>query len=93
MSWSRRKTACTLVALGYVGAGIRYWRWGGLPETVQMLACPMCPHIDSLGTDWEKFSGRLVGQGTINAVVYLCIFWLVVTIWDITHKAKDIGGL
>ena len=68
------------VALGFVGAAVRYWRWWPSGNDTYYFfasfACPLCPNIDSMGTDWQKFISRTVGGGLLNLVPALILGWL-----------------
>jgi hypothetical protein len=70
-----------LVALGFVGAAIRYWRWWpnhSDPYSLTGFACPFCPNMDSLGTNWQKFISRTVLGGFLNVVPFLIVGWLLI---------------
>ncbi len=79
------KTAFTLVliGLGYLGAAMFYWRWWPrwyATEVYYQLAsaaCPVCPNIDSMGTDVQKFLGRTAFLGAINAMLFVAGGWLL----------------
>jgi|SRR6266568_862825 len=72
------------VLMGLVGGAIRYWRWwpshSGLYSIVSGIACPLCPNIDGINTDWDKFVSRTLVGGVINMVPALVVGWLVVGI-------------
>ena len=69
-NWTAKHAAIGLAIFGYLEAATFYWRWKVIPHEVA-LVCPLCPHMDSVGTKWEKFSGRTLGLGTLNALFRL----------------------
>jgi hypothetical protein len=81
MSW-QRKIALSLafVALGFIGAAVRYWRWwpshNDLYFTLAGFACPLCPNIDGIGADWQKFLSRTLFGGILNFLPALILGWL-----------------
>jgi len=79
-----RRLAIFLIILSYGSAGLFYWRWRGIPRTVQENVCPLCPNIDGSGSDLQKFISRTVVIGTINAAllfVGLILFVGLPRIW------------
>ena len=80
----RKKAALTvlLIAAGYVGAAIFYWRWwpahSPLFGALSQVSCPVCPHVDGTGTNWEKFISRTASVGFLNAVLAVAVGWAVV---------------
>ena len=76
----------SMVALGYLSAGLRYWRWGGIPSIVQNYACPLCPNIDSSGSDLQKFFARTIVLGTINAAILMGILVLFVVVREVRER-------
>jgi hypothetical protein len=71
-----------LVAAGYFGAAIFYWRWWPahslLFGALSQFSCPVCPHVDGTGTNWEKFFSRAASFGLFNAVLVVAVGWAVV---------------
>ena len=65
------------VLLGYVGAAIFYCPLVGVNAQVQ-IGCPLCPHIDSLGNPAFIFLRRVLVLGTLNALTFSFVGWLVV---------------
>lgn len=70
--------AIVLIVLSYTSACLFYWRWGGIPTFVQEHVCPICPYIDSTGSDLQKFTSRTIGMGTINAAILVGVLILFV---------------
>lgn len=70
------KAAFTLALafLGYLGAAIFYSYLIGLNLQTQY-ACPVCPHILSLGSPLSKFGRRVLGLGTLNAALFVLLGW------------------
>jgi hypothetical protein len=78
-----------LIVLSYLSPGLFYWRWGGVPSIVQNYACPLCPYIDSTGSDLQKFTSRTIGMGTIKAAVLvgsLILFVGLPRLWSRHYK-------
>jgi|GraSoiStandDraft_51_1057287.scaffolds.fasta_scaffold159214_1 hypothetical protein len=48
-----KRTLVIIGVLGYLQAALYYWRWGGFPREIALI-CPLCPHIDGIGSDWQK---------------------------------------
>lgn len=75
-----KRAIVALVLLGYFQAALFYWRWGGIPSAFGGIACPLCPNIDGLGSNLDKFIRRTVGAGTLNAVAlvvpFLIGYWI-----------------
>src|SRR5215468_1871225 len=72
------------ILVGFMGASVKYWRccpsrtdWYRM---VSGVVCPMCPEIDGIGTDREKFVSRTVWVGPWNAIPALIIGWTVVVV-------------
>jgi hypothetical protein len=70
-----------LFAIGFVAAAAYYWRWWpdfAYPLVVPtQFACPVCPHIDGIGSDLGKFVGRTLVFGPINGLLMVCAGWIV----------------
>jgi hypothetical protein len=81
----------SLVVLGYLSAGLFYWRWGGIPSIVQDYACPLCPNIDSSDSALKKFFARTIGMGTINAAILIggFVLFVVMRIVQERHLKKS----
>ena len=84
-NWTKKRVTICLVALGYLQAAIFYWRWNVIPHGIA-LVCPVCPHMDGGGTNWEKFSSRTLGLATLNAVVLVGAFLLSNGIFRLLRK-------
>jgi hypothetical protein len=65
------------VALGYFGAAVFYSYLVGINLQTQ-IACPVCPHIDSLGTPLYKFVSRVLALGTLNSLLFVLIGWTII---------------
>jgi hypothetical protein len=67
------------VLAGFVGAALRYWRWWPasteIYRIVTGIACPLCPNVDSIGNDWEKFGQRTLLGGIFNLIPSLVVGW------------------
>ena len=63
--------------LGYLGAAVFYSYLIGINAQTQ-IACPVCPHILSIGTPIHKFVTRVLVLGTLNALFFLIMGWLVI---------------
>ena len=73
---SRRGYVASFLAvasLGYVGAAVFYSYLIGLNWQTP-IACPVCPHILSLGDPLDKFATRVLKYGTLNAAIFLIIW-------------------
>ena len=72
------------IVVGFMGAAVKYWRWWPSRtdwyREVSSIVCPMCPEIDGIGTDREKFVSRTVEVGPWNAIPALIIGWTVVVV-------------
>lgn len=70
------------IIMGFVGSAVRYWRWWPSHSTSYIVAagivCPLCPNIDGVGADWDKFVGRTYGGGLLNLVPALLVGWAAV---------------
>lgn len=64
-----------LIGLGYFGAAVFYSHLVGINAQTQ-IACPVCPHILSLGNPLHKFVRRVLVVGTLNAVFFVLLGWL-----------------
>ena len=64
--------------LGYFGAALFYSYLLGINVQIQ-IACPVCLYLDNFGgTPLHKFLSRVIPLGTLNAVLFLFIGWLVI---------------
>ncbi len=73
---SRRAYVFVFVAvasLGYIGAAVFYSYLIGLNWQTPV-ACPVCPHILSLGDPLDKFVRRVTKYGTLNAALFLIVW-------------------
>jgi hypothetical protein len=79
------------VLIGFIGGGVRYWRWWPSHTTpysiVSEIACPLCPNIDGLGSNWEKFVSRVAG-GVLNVVPALVMGWLIIGIVVVCRRSR-----
>jgi hypothetical protein len=73
------------VALGYFGAAVFYSYLVGINLQIQT-ACPVCPHIDSLGTHLHKFVSRVMTLGTLNALLFILIGWTFTSLARFTKR-------
>jgi hypothetical protein len=73
------------VALGYFGAAVFYSYLVGINVQTQ-IACPVCPHIDSLGTHLHKFVSRVMTLGTLNALLFVLIGWTFISLARFTKR-------
>ena len=62
-----------VASLGYMGAAVVYSYLIGLNWQAP-LACPVCPHILSLGDLLDKFVRRVLKYGTLNAALFLVVW-------------------
>ncbi len=84
-----RRIVFVLTVLSYVSAGLFYWPWGGIPSALQDHVCPLCPYVDSMGSNLQKFTSRTVGMGTINAAIYIVGLVLFVGLPRIGFRLYD----
>ena len=71
--------------LGYFGAALFYTYIFGINVKFQ-IACPVCLYIDTIGgTPLHKFLSRVIPLGTLNAVLFLLIGWLVIFLLRFTR--------
>jgi hypothetical protein len=84
-----------LSVLGYIGAGLFYGYLLGF-DTQTPLTCPVCPNITSSGTHLQKFLGRTIVLGTVNAIFFLFAAWILRGLIAVTGKiwrsARTEGG-
>jgi hypothetical protein len=74
-----------LSAIGYIGAGLFYGYLLGF-DTQIPLTCPVCPNITSSGTHLQKFLGRTIVLGTLNALFFLFVAWSLRGLVAVTEK-------
>jgi hypothetical protein len=79
-----------LGVLGYLQAAVFYWRWGVIPHSLKVV-CPLCPNIDSIGTDLQKFTYRTLSMGTTNAVLLIAAFWIISRVFRLTTLSRDLN--
>ena len=84
--------------IDFIGGAVRYWRWWpsntASYSIVSGILCPLCPKIDSLGANWEKFLSRAVLGGLLNIVPALLVGWLVVEIFASHNRSRaSIAGI
>jgi hypothetical protein len=81
MVLTERKRALVLtVALmffGYIGAASYYGDLVGLNSPQNSWECPVCLHITQFGDPVEKFVRRVIGVGTLNALLFVLVGWLL----------------
>jgi hypothetical protein len=74
-----------LTALGYIGAGLFYGYLLGF-DTQTPLTCPVCPNISSSGIPLQKFLVRTIVLGTLNALFFLFVAWILRGLIAVTGK-------
>ncbi len=74
----RATVTLALVALGYIGAAICYSYLLGLKDFPYL--CPVCPEIFSLGSPLPKFIWWTIALGTLNALLFATVGWMLVGI-------------
>ena len=67
------------MTLGYTGAAVSYSYLLGLNLDFPFL-CPVCLEIVSLGSPTEKFIGRTIAVGTVNAALITSAGWVLIVI-------------
>jgi len=82
-----RTILITLAIFGYLQAAVFYWRWGGIPDSLKAV-CPLCPNIDGIGTDLQKFTTRTLSIGTANALVLIVGFLISSWLYRLTTKQQ-----
>jgi hypothetical protein len=77
------------VFFGYLGAANFYFYLIG-PSAPLPLPCLACPNILSSGDALRKFIWRVAVGGTLNALIFLAVGWLLVLLVRIArgHSAK-----
>ena len=75
----RAAITLVLLALGYFGAAIAYLYLLGSKIDFPYL-CPVCPNIDSIGSPLSKFIWRTISLGTLNAMLFVGIFWVILAL-------------
>jgi hypothetical protein len=65
-----------LTGLGYLGAAVSYSYLMGINAQTPIV-CPVCPNLTSLGPPLHKFVSFALVLGTLNAVFFLLVGWLV----------------
>jgi len=75
----RAAITLALLPLGYFGAAISYSYLLGSKIDFPYL-CPVCPNIDSIGSPLSKFIWRTISMGTLNAVLFVTIFWTIIAL-------------
>ena len=80
------------VSIGFIGGAVRYWRWWPSHSApyfiISGILCPLCPNIDGVGTNWDKFVSRTVLGGLLNIVPALLVGWLIVGIIAIHNRSR-----
>ena len=76
-----------LFALGYIGAGLFYGYLLGFDSQAH-LTCPVCPNISSSGVPLQKFLVRTIVLGTLNALFFLGIAWILRGLIAIAGKIR-----
>ncbi len=67
-----------LASLGYLGAAAFYSHLSSI--NAQRWACPVCPNIDGFGAPIHKFAERVMMLGTLNALIFVAIGWLIISL-------------
>jgi hypothetical protein len=76
-------------AAGFLGAAIFYSPYIGIDGQTQV-ACPLCPHVTMVGVSpVMKFIKLTVGGGLVNAVSFILVGWIVLTV---ARKTKRPGN-
>jgi uncharacterized sodium:solute symporter family permease YidK len=74
-----------LALLGYFGAAYFYAYLIGFNSVLNLnqlfFVCPLCPCITSFGDPVDKFIGRTFGLGTLNAIVFVSVGWLLIALY------------
>ena len=85
-----RKHAWTLlfIGLGYLGAAAFYSYLFGINAQTP-IACPICPHIDSIEAPIPKFVRRVLVLGTLNAVFFVVVGWLVISLASLIGRNRS----
>jgi hypothetical protein len=73
------------VASGYFGAAVFSSYLGGINLQTQ-IACPVCPHLDSVGTPLHKFVSRVLALGALNALFFALIGRTVISLARFTKR-------
>lgn len=80
--WRAIGLSVLFVLIGFIGGAVRYWRWWPYHTTpyslISGIACLLCPDVDGVGTNWDKFVSRMVVGGVLNIVPALVVGWLIV---------------
>jgi hypothetical protein len=74
-----------LAVLGYVGAAIFYSGLIGYFPGNQWI-CPVCIHITSSGDPLRKFLHGSIAFGTMNALLFVCAWWLLVALYRAVRR-------
>lgn len=77
-----------LVLLGYAGAASYYAYLLGFNIRHEW-ACPVCLHITSFGEPRDKFIGRTIGLGTVNALLFLLLGRLLIGLLKIVRHFRS----
>ncbi|MGA3055311.1 MAG: hypothetical protein ABSD63_13970 [Candidatus Korobacteraceae bacterium] len=91
----RRGLAITtaLAVLGYAGAAYFYAGLVGFNPVLNLhqlfFVCPVCPCITSFGDPTDKFIGRTFGLGTMNAIAFISIGWLLIATYKGVRLLKS----
>jgi hypothetical protein len=82
------------IFIGFIGGTVRYWRWWPSDTTpgpiVSGILCPLCPNIDGVGLEWDKFVNRVFLGGLLNIVPALLIGWLIVGSLAIRNRNRQL---
>jgi len=80
------------IFIGFIGGAVRYWRWWPSHATpyfiVSGILCPLCPNIDGVGTNWDKFVGSTFLGGLLNIIPSLLVGWLIFGILAIRKRNR-----
>jgi hypothetical protein len=77
------------LALGYLGAAVFYSYLIGINAQTQ-IACPVCPHVLSGGTPIHKFVSRVLILGLLNALFFVLVGWLVISVVRLIRRINSI---
>ncbi len=81
-----------LALLGYFVAAYFYAYLIGFNPALNLhqlfFMCPVCPCIISFGDPVDKFIGRTFGLGTLNAMVFISVGWLLMALYKGLGRGK-----
>jgi hypothetical protein len=88
MKTSRNKAwLLLLLSLGYLGTAGSYSYLIGVPVQFA-IACPVCPNLDGIGNPIDKFTSRILLLGTLNALLFLALGGLVLSLLTFSRRTR-----